>query len=131
MISKNSLDWQITSSSVISDQYNETIENTYVIESVVEGTHGLTTLYEPASFIVSGDVFNSESSFQPVEFIDFLRYASGLAVDLATLFLEMYDLAGSIALEVVYQLTTVTGVLEIGIILSLIVASIVVPGVGR
>ena len=46
-------------------------------------------------------------------------------------FLEMYELAGSTILEVVYQLTTVTDVLEIVIILSLIVASIVVPSVGR
>ncbi len=133
MISKNGLDWQLISSSVISDEYNETIENTYIITSVVERIHGLTTLYEPAYFMVSGDVFTSGtvSSLKPSDFNDFLRYARELAGDLGTLFLEMYGLAGNIVLELVYQLTTLTDVLGIGLLLSLIIASIVVPSVGR
>ena len=42
----------------------------------------------------------------------------------------MYDLTGIAALEIVNQLTTVLGGMEIGIVISLVVVGIVVPIVG-
>jgi hypothetical protein len=125
VIRKNGQDWQTTSSDTISDIYEPDIENTYALESVVERTHGLTTLNGPAPFIVSSDVFNSDtgSSIDPEDVIDIFRYAMVLGADLGTLFFEMYSIVGSVVLEFLYQFGMLTGPFGLSIIISLVVVS--------